>query len=251
VGRAPGERLRRSREADFARAVAVEDFGDVDESARLRALWGRFLIRRGRYALAAHVLAEALRIVPEMPLVLAQQGELALRQGKYSDAIGLFDRAFAAGRELRYLMDRGRALQLKGDTKGAAATRAQVETLVRGELATTGLGHRLDLVETLVDRGAPRDLTEAIELAKTEVGNRPSAETHFQLARAYARSGSLHQAGTEIRRALALGVHDARVYELAARIESKLGNAARAKLYAHEARGLDPANKGWRMLGMP
>jgi hypothetical protein len=58
-------------------------------------------------------------------------------------------------------------------------------------------------------------------------------------------------AGTEIRRALAIGAHDARIYELASRIERKLGNPARADLYAGEARHYDPANAGWRMLGMP
>jgi len=238
-------------EADFERAVVVEDFGDVEESSRLRALWGRFLIRRGQYRAAEQALAEALRIVPEMPLALAQQGELALREGKYDAAIALFDRAFGGGRELRYLMDRARAQQLKGDGKGAASTRAQVETLVRGELASTGMGHRLDLVETLVDRGEPKDLTEAIALATEEVARRPSADPPFPPARAYAPPGRLPPAGAESPQRPPARLRDARTYELAARIESKLGNMPRAQLYAAEAARLDPANKGWRTLGMP
>lgn len=238
-------------EHDFQRAVAVEDFGDVDESARLRALWARSLIRRGELPLADKAIAEALRIMPELPLALGQQGELALRRGNAKAAIALFGRAFAQGREVRYLIDTARAQDLAGDGAAARGTRDQIELLVRAELRDTGMGHRLDLVETLVDRGTPADLREAVTLARQEVALRPSAETLFQLARALARSGTHHEAALAIRRALATGVRSARFYELAARLERKTGNTQRAAMYAKEAARLDASNHGWRQLGMP
>src|SRR5262249_41114104 len=55
---------------DFGRAVLAEDFGNREESAKLRALWGRFLLRRGELAGAHLLLDEALRIVPRHPLAL-------------------------------------------------------------------------------------------------------------------------------------------------------------------------------------
>ncbi len=226
---------------DFSRAAAVEDFGDLEAAARLRALWGRFLIRRGEHAGARVVLAEALRIVPEHPLTLAQQAELALRTGNARGAIALFDRAFAGSREVRYLIDRARAQDASGDRAAANATRTQVETLVRAELRDHGLGHRLDLVETLVDRGNGDDLVEAIALAREEVARRASPDALYQLARALAKSGAHASAAHEVRRALATGSRDARIHALAAQIERALGNAPRASMHEHEARRLGGA----------
>lgn len=235
---------------DFARACAVEDHGDPAEAARTRTLWGRFLLRRGAYASAKLVLDEALRIAPDDAFALAQHGELALRSGRPTRARAAFERAFASSREVRYLIDQARAQEVAGDLGAATSTRAQVERLVRAELREHGLGHRLDLVEILVDRGRPADLVEAIALAREEVAERPSAETRFQLARALARAGDTRDALAHVRASLAMGTRDARLYELAARLEAAGGNPERAAVYAREAAALDPVDAGWRTLGI-
>jgi len=236
---------------DFERADAVEEPGDVEASARTRAMWARFLLRRGQWAAADAVAAEALRVDPTSSLALAQRAEVALRTGRYAEAKQRFERAFAESRQVRYLIDQARAQELAGDLEAATSTRAQVERLVRADLRDSGLGHRLDLVEILLDRGSAGDLTEAIALAREEVAARPSADTRFQLARGLARAGARAEAMTELRAALATGARDARMYELAARLERMLGNGPRAGLYAHEAAALDPGNAGWRRLGLP
>ena len=232
--------------ADFASAVKVEEFGDPEEAVRTRALWGRFLIRRGDLASAEVVITEALRIIPGDPLALAQAAELALHRGRVAEARGLFERAFASSRQVRYLIDLARAQELAKNLDDARTSRTLVEQLVRSDLATHGVGHRLDLVEVLVDRGAPADLAEAVTLAQQELERRPSAETRFQLARALWRTGARTDAAIQIRAVLATGVHDARVYELAARIEG----GAQGALYQREAAKLDPINAGWRRLGL-
>jgi tetratricopeptide (TPR) repeat protein len=236
---------------DFARAAAADEPGDVAEPARLRALWGRFLIRRGELAGARRVLAEALRIAPGHALALAQEGELLLRTGRAKEAGARFEQAFAASRQVRYLIDQGRALELAGDRPGADRLRAQVEKLVRPELTEGGLGHRLELAEVLIDRGAPADLTEAAALAREEVLRRPSADARFQLARALARTGNRGEALRQVQHALASGAREAQIYELASRLEQQRGNAARAALYAREADRLDPGASGWRTAGLP
>ena len=235
---------------DFSRAVAVEAFGDPAESARARALWARLRLRRGDAAGALVLLDAAQKIIPDYPLAIALRGEAALRTGDARRARALFEQAFVASRELRYFMDQVRATEIAGDAAGAEALRAQVEKLVRRELAQHGFGHQLDLVELLVDRGRPADLAEAIELGKQEVARRPSAETRFQLARAFAAAGLLADAQVEVRAALALGTRDARLYELAGQVESALGNPPRGALYAGEARRLDPGNGAWRTHGI-
>jgi tetratricopeptide (TPR) repeat protein len=237
---------------DFSRASAVEEAGDTQGGARLRTLWGRFLLRHGDLVSAAQLFDEALRIVPEYPLARAQRAELALRTGNHKEARAMFEQAFAASRQVRYLIDLARAQELAGDRAAADATRAQVERMVRAELEDHGFGHQLDLVEILVDRGTPSDLEEAIRLGREEIERRPSADTRFQLARALIRAGRAGRAGTrdealvQVRAALASGARDARLFELAARLET----GTRAADYAREADKLDPGASGWRKLGM-
>lgn len=234
-------------EFDFARAVEVEVNGDPREAARVRILWGRFLLRRGDLDGAAVLFAEALRIMPGHPLALGQRAELSLRRGRIDEARAGFEEAFAASRQLRYLIDLSRAQELAGDGAGATSSRAQVERMVRAELESHGSGHQLELVELLVDRGARADLAEAVALAREELERRPSADTRFQLARALAGTEARDEALAQVRAALATGARDARIYELASRLET----GPRAALYAREAAALDPGGSGWRSLGMP
>ncbi|CAN5919388.1 hypothetical protein BH11MYX3_BH11MYX3_20790 [soil metagenome] len=234
---------------DFAHAAVIEEASEPEEAARLRTLWARFLLRRGDWAGAELLLAEAVRIAPDYPLAVAQQGELALRTGNPKLAKQRFEQAFISGHQVRYLIDEARAQELAGDLAGATSTRGQVEKLVRGELRDNGLGHLLDLVEILVDRGTASDVTEAISLARDEVLARPGADTRFQLARALAAGSNRREALEAVRGALATGTRDARVYELASRLE-RAGNSPRADLYAGEAAKLDAGSSGWRVLGL-
>lgn len=227
---------------DFAHAASVEQFGDPQGAARLRALWARFLLRRGELDGARRLLDEALRIVPELPLAVAYQGELALRAGHPDEASAKYEQAFAASRQVRYLIEQARAQEIAGDRTAADALRAQVEQIVRRELGEGGLGHRLDLVEVLVDRGA--QLAEAAALATEEVAKRPSADARYQLARALARSGKVAEALAQLDSALATGARDARLYALAAQLEQQRGDAARAATLRGEAARIDPIAAG-------
>jgi tetratricopeptide (TPR) repeat protein len=235
---------------DFANAARTEEPGDLQGSAHLRALWGRFLLRRGELQGAARLFDEALRVVPGFALALAFRGELALRSGHATDAARLLEQAFIASRQVRYLIDQARAQELAGDLAGADALRAQVETIVRGELGEGGLGHRLDLAEVLVDRGQAGSLPEAVALARQEVARRKSFEARFQLARALARTGARDEAIREVQAALASGAHEAQLYELASELEAQRGNAAAAALYTRQADRVDPGSSGWRKLGL-
>jgi tetratricopeptide (TPR) repeat protein len=220
---------------DFASAARVEQPGDVVAAARLRTLWARFLVRRGEFAGAARLLDEALRIAPGLPLALGCRGELALRTGDARGAARWFDEAFRGSRQVRYLIDEARAHELAGEPGIADALRGQVEAIVRRDLAGGDVGHRLDLVEVLVDRGAPAGLAEAVELARTEIARRGSFEVRLQLARALAGSGARDEALREVQTALASGAREVPLYALAAELEAARGNPAAAVLYTRQA----------------
>jgi hypothetical protein len=134
------------------------------------------------------VVTEALRIDGDDPLALAQEAELGLRAGDARGAAAGFRRAFAASGAPRYLIDLARVEALGGDAAAADRTRAHAERLLRADLAGHGVGHRLELVELLVDRGTPAGIAEAIALAREEHGLRATAATRFQLARAMVRT---------------------------------------------------------------
>jgi Tfp pilus assembly protein PilF len=226
---------------DFTRAALAEDSGDRDGAARLRALWARFLISRGELDGAARLLDEALRVAPEHALALAQRAELALRAGQPRQASAGFEAAFASSRQLRYLIDQARAEAAAGAADSARALRAQAEQLVRSSLAERGLGHRLELVELLLERGDAAALVEADELAQRELELRPSAETRYWLARAQHQRGRDEVARRTLEAALASGARDARLYQLAADIERGRRSAARAALYQRLADALGPS----------
>ncbi len=165
---------------------------------------------------------EALRISPDLPLAVSLRGELALRSGKLREARALFEQAFVSSRQLRYLIDQARAQDLAGDRDGANQLREQVERLLRKDLAD-GVGHRLELVEVLLDRGG--DLREPLTLAREDVAMRGSVDARFQLARVLARKGDVEEALAQVRTALATGAREAQLYELALRLEAARGNA--------------------------
>lgn len=231
---------------DFARAAASEQPGDRHGAAHLRALWGRFLVRRGAYREAGIVIDEALRIMPASPIALAQRGELLLRTGKANAAAHVFEQAFERSRQVRYLLDEARARELAGETDNARMLRQQIETIVRGDPRA----HALDLVEVLVDSGAPAQVTEAIELATAELTRRASFEVRFQLARALTQAGRLDEARDQLEAAVSTGAREAQLFELVAYLETRRGDASGAAEHMRIANELDPARAGWRTLGI-
>jgi Tfp pilus assembly protein PilF len=236
-------------EADFASAVRVEDYGDVLESARVRALWSRFLVRRGNYKGAKRVIDEALRIAPDNALALSIRAELELRTGKPKAARADLEQAFLAQHQVRYLIDEARALEVMGDRAGANVLRTQVEGIVRDDLKEGGFGHRLELVEVLVDGGT--ELSEAVDLAREELTHRPAAETRYQLARALAAHGELDEAYEQVSAALATGAREPQYFEMASRLARKGRDWSDADRYARLADSTDPSHGAWRSIGMP
>ena len=216
---------------DFQRAATVEDIGTLAESSRLRALWGRFLVAHGDYRDARDLYEEALRIVPGNHLALALYGEMELRLGHYARAQKLLMDAFTASKQMRYLVHYARARQLAGDESGAAETQALAEKLIREELGTGKFGHRLELVELLLDRGHPADVQEAVTLAQKEITVRRSAEAYYFLSKALWQAKRPEEAREPIREAIRTGVNDPRYFALAALVEQTCGNRPHAGLY--------------------
>lgn len=216
---------------DFRKAAALEEPGDAEGSAWLRAMWARLALQRGRADDAEDLLREALRIHPWSSTALGLLGDLELERGRIDEADRAFRDAFQASGDPVFLGRRAEAKRRKGDSAGAEELFDAAEKALRASP-----GHRVQLARLLLEKGSP----EALAIVEEEAKLRRSAETLDTLARALLAAGRLNDARVAVREALRTGVLDARLHELAAAIESRLGCDSRARLHLEAAREIRP-----------
>src|SRR5204863_10178923 len=93
---------------DFRKAWTLEEPGDPEGSAWLRAMWARLALQRGRFEEAADLLREALRIRPFHPLALGLLGDLEPERGHAEAADRAYADAFQASGDPVFLARRAR-----------------------------------------------------------------------------------------------------------------------------------------------
>ena len=235
--------LGRNEEAvfDFRTGLSVEDFGEAQESAFVRALLARTYLRHGNLTAADEAAREALRIIPDYPLALDLVGQVQEQTGDFQTATRSFDQAFTQSRQLLYLIHEARAAS-HGDTPALGPQLwAQAEALARSEVKNNQYGHRLDLCRILLDAAPSAERAkEAVDLARQEIELRQNAEVYFVLARALLQSGELVAARRAIQEALLSGAQEAEYFSVAAQIEKKLSNPSRANFYLKRAAETNP-----------
>lgn len=223
--------LEREAILDFRKAWSVEEPGDPEGSAWMRAMWARLSLQRGRLDEAQDLLEEALRIRPFHGLALGLLGDLQWKRGNLDAADREYATAYQATSDPLYLSRRSRirtgsvALELR-----AAAIKSLREAP----------GHRIQLAGALLDEGTSDSTAEALSIAEEEAHRRRNAETLEVLARARLASGHASGARQAVREALRTGVLDAPLYEFAAEIEDRLGSSSRAEMYRSTAREIQP-----------
>jgi len=216
---------------DFRKAWSVEEPGDPEGSAWLRAMWARLSLQRGRLEEAEDLLQEALRIRPFHGLALGLLGDLDRERGDLDAADRHYAAAYQSTGDPVFLARRARV------RSGSAARelRSAAEKALR-----EAPGHRIQLARVLLELGTPESASEALSIAEAELGKRRNAETLDVLARARLAAGRLPEARQAVREALRTGIRDASLYQLAAEIETRLGSASRAEMYRAAAQDLRP-----------
>src|SRR5262245_11302250 len=129
---------------DFRKAAALEEPGDPEGSAWLRAMWARLALQRGRTDDADDLLREALRIHPWSPPALGILGDLELDRGTLAAADRAFRDAFQASGDPAFLARRADVQRRRGDVAGAAELRDAAEKALR-----ESPGHRIQLARLL------------------------------------------------------------------------------------------------------
>ncbi len=233
-------------EDDFRRALAMEEPEEVASSTWVRSLYGRFLYQRGRLDLARELFSEALRILPQYPLALADLAVLDLRQGQYAAAIDHLTEVVTVSRASPNVYDhvvlRGiaQAKELEGRSEEAAGFWADAEARLRQDAASGAYGHRRELARLLLTRGRPEDLPEVLDLLQAELAVRTDPDTWDTLAWALSSAGRWQEASHAARHALRWGVRDARYFYRAATIAQALGDTKQAGEFLRLMRATDP-----------
>ncbi|GJD22574.1 Tetratricopeptide TPR_2 repeat protein [Rivularia sp. IAM M-261] len=237
----------------FKSALAVEEAGENGTSAWTRVALGRVYYKQGELELAGGLYREALRILPKYPLAILHLAELETRRGNYGAAENYYNqiRVYSPGASTTFdhavLHGKAKIKQLQSDEKSADVLFTEAETLLRQENSQEkssingSFGHRRELARLLLERGQPKDVTEALLLMQTEVKIRRDAQTLDTLAWALLRNRKNKEAQKTIQEALQLGTRDAEILYRAATIEKALLNNAQAMEYEQQIKAIDPS----------
>jgi tetratricopeptide (TPR) repeat protein len=237
---------------DFKAAIAAEEPEEVESSAWVRTLLGRFYYKRGQLQQAEELYQSALEILPRYSPALLNLAELSVRQWQADPtqskdrerAIELYDRFFIINQQAPTIYDhvalRGlaRVQQLQGDTVKANQTWERAIAKLRSDL--TGFGHRRELAQLLMERGQGKDLSEALTLMQAEITTRQDPETWDTLAAAYLKLGQLPAAQQSIESALKSGLRDPAITDRAAVIAQARGQLEQASKYRAQVKSIDP-----------
>jgi tetratricopeptide (TPR) repeat protein len=216
---------------DFKKAWSVEEPGDPEGSAWLRAMWARLSFQRGRWEEAQDLLEEALRIRPFHGLALGLLGDLERERGDLEAADRHYASAYQATSDPVFLLRRARVRQ------GPVALEFRDAAI---KALREAPGHRIQLARALLDDGTPQSVAEALAIAEEQARSRRNVETLEVLARARLAADKVTDARLAVREALRTGVLDASLHQLAADIETRLGSASRAEMHRAAALDLHP-----------
>lgn len=237
---------------DFTTAIAAEEPEELESSAWVRTLLGRFYYKRGQLQQAEELYQSALEILPRYSPALLNLAELSVRKWQANPtqtkdrerAIELYDRFFAINQQAptiyNHVAIRGlaRVQKLQGETTKANQTWELAVSKLRSDL--TGFGHRRELAQLLLERGQGGDNAEALALMQAEIKTRHDPETWDTLAAAYFQMGQLPAAKQAIESALKSGIRDPAITDRAAVIAQARGQLEQAKQYRAQIKSIDP-----------
>jgi tetratricopeptide (TPR) repeat protein len=186
---------------------------------------------------AAKQYEAALRAFNGYHLALAALGKVRAAQGRYDDAISLYQQAvniipqpvtLAALGDLYAKTGNMTQAQLQYDTVEVIAKLAAInQQIYNRELSLFYSDHDIKLAE-------------ALELATKELAVRGDIYGHDALAWALYKNNRLDEAAAAITEAMKLGTQDANLYYHAGMIYYRLGQKERAQEYLEHALALNP-----------
>jgi tetratricopeptide (TPR) repeat protein len=166
----------------FISALKTELGGSVRDSAWIRSMVARFCIERNRRDEARQFLEESIRIMPSNPLAFSLLGDLEYLAQNYENAAKNYMTAFEQSKQSLHLIGYAKAQKELGMKELATSILNEAEALVRNDLQKS-VGHRLELATLLLEKDSNKDLSEALDLALSEIKLRKTPQSYFILAK--------------------------------------------------------------------
>jgi tetratricopeptide (TPR) repeat protein len=185
-------------------------------------------LQHGRLDEAARMTDASLQFVPEYAAALLAKGRIQLAQHKDQDAIVTLQKAAHLNPLPEYHWALADALR--------ASHRSDEAASVEQQLVASGIDDPRTLSLYLSTRREDHD--KAIALARQELQKRGDVFTLDALAWALAAAGNTTEASDVMKRALAEGTQDGRLFLHAAVIAAATGRAVEARQWAGKARAL-------------
>jgi tetratricopeptide (TPR) repeat protein len=185
-------------------------YQELEDRAWLLTQMAHLHLVAGRLAEAEKFAAGALGVFPDYHYALGVLGQVRMEQRRYQEAVGLFQKRYAAAPHAENLFAVGEALEHAGRHEEAARAFAEFErqALKESELADNA-NHELMAYYT----DYAQQPEKAQRIAERELTRRHDAFTLAAYAWSLAATGDYQRAGAEMQKALAFGLKDIRVLE--------------------------------------
>jgi len=207
-------------------AVGAASPQDAESAAWVNTRLAFYEFQAGRFDEAEQRGAFALSLQRNYPPALLLKGKMLLAQNRFDEAVDALRDATKLNPLPEYQWTLAEALRAAGREKEASGIEMQLRQRgASGDPRTLALflATRRENPET------------ALRLAKEELDSRSDIFTHDALAWSLAAAGHMGEAHCEMRRALAEGTEDARLFFHAGVIASRAGHAGDAERWLRKA----------------
>jgi tetratricopeptide (TPR) repeat protein len=225
---------------------------EVEELAWIANQIASIQIDSGQDDEAVQTLEQADQIFPDYLYTMENLARARMGQNRVNEAIQLWTKASILDSDPHVLYALASAQESAGMTAEARATYAVFEKRASSPDTATD-SSTLDLIEMYSETSAtaPRALT----LAQHEAGARQDVWTLDGYAWALYANGTFQEADQTIRKALAIGIQSARIFDHAGHIAEKVNNSADASKYFKRSAQVDPSSEfatdARKVLGFP
>ena len=179
----------------------------------------------------------ALRAFNPYYLALAGLGKVQAAEGRYTEAIPLYEKAVAIIPQPDLLAALGDLYSVTGQHDKAESEYRTVEFIGKLQAINQVVYNRL---LALYDANHDRNLEESLNLAQHELANRKDIYAYDTAAWALYKNRQYAEALQDMQQAMKLGTRDALLYYHAGMIYSAMGNETQAQSMLSQAMALNP-----------
>jgi tetratricopeptide (TPR) repeat protein len=232
----------RELHGDIAGAIELMDqavqsgSGSLENVEWVRVQLGNLYFNKGDLANAESQYQHALADLPTYGYALAGLAHVRAAQGRYDEAVALYNQAINRVPLPEFVIALGETQQAAGHAADAAQQYGLVR-VIEQLFKANGVNTDMELALFEADHG---DATQAVAQARTAYAERPNVKAADTLAWTLSQAGQQAEAQRYMTEALKLGSQDALFYYHAGMIAYRAGDMTGARARLSQALALNP-----------